>query len=126
MSQKNAKLTAFRMLSVKSRTTSELKKKLKLKGFSEGEIEEAVETCKRLGYLNDAEEKQRRIERLKERGYGPHFIGAKLQCEVFMSDEEQKQRIEQQVRKRSGKSRAQIVRALQRRGFDLNFIFETI
>src|SRR5271156_74780 len=73
-----AKIAALRLLSIKSRSIAEIRKKLTLKGYSPEEIQEAIGVCQRLGYLNDQEEAARRLEKWKRRGYGPYVVAYKL------------------------------------------------
>lgn len=126
MAEKSAKLTAFRMLAIKNFTTVELKRKLKLKRFSDEAILDAISACQRLGYLNDEEEEQRRIGKLKSRGYGPYVISAKLGKPVKISIAEQKKSAMGFIQKKKGKTKEQILRALQRRGFDLEALLEVV
>jgi len=127
-----AKIVALRLLSIKGRTVQELKKKLSLKSFPPEEIEEALQTCIRLGYLDDAQEGQRRTERLKKRGYGPRYIAAKMRHEGLkassISASEQKAMILDLLKKPAWqkKERAKLMGALQRRGFDMQSILELL
>lgn len=126
MAEKSAKLTAFRMLAIKNFTTIELKRKLKLRKFSDEAILEAISACERLGYLNDEEEEKRRVEKLKSRGYGPYIISAKLGKSVKIPIAEQKKSVVAFIQKKKGKTKQQILRALQRRGFDLEALLEVV
>ncbi len=68
----------LRLLSIKSRTAHELRKKLILKGFGQDEIEAAIQKFTKLGYLNDQEVLDRRFESYLKRGYGPRLIALKF------------------------------------------------
>lgn len=128
MTAKNAKLVALRLLSIRSLSVLELRKKLTLRGFSQEEIEEAIDLCRQYGYLNDAEEAQRRIERLKRKGYGPHLISAKLHFQglqsVEISAEAQIEAIRNLINKPAWKKKEKrnLIAGLQRRGFDFECI----
>lgn len=121
-----------RLLAIKSRTTEELRKKLKLKGFGHDEIEMTIQKFTSLGYLNDHEIVDRRFEAFLKRGYGPRLIALKfkqqglkmppyptalqkqvalnlLKTTAFQKKDPQKQGA-----------------ALQRRGFDLDVIFSVL
>jgi SOS response regulatory protein OraA/RecX len=132
MTAKNAKIISLRLLSIKSLTVFELRKKLTLRGFSSVEIDEAVECCKRYGYLNDDEEVQRRTEKMRRRGYGPHLIGAKLQAQglksIPISSKDQIETIRSLIAKPAWKKkeRRKLLAALQRRGFDFECILAAV
>lgn len=127
-----AKIAALRLLSIKSRSIAEIRKKLTLKGYSLEEIQEAIEVCQRLGYLNDQEEAARRLEKWKRRGYGPYVIAYKLKEAglkgVPVSKNEQVQLIRGLIQKSiwKKKGREKKIATLQRRGFDLDAILEVI
>ena len=122
----------FRLLAIKSRTAHELRKKLSLKGFGPDEIEMAIQKFTTWGYLNDQEILDRRFEAYLKRGYGPRLIALKfkqqglkmppypsalqkdvasalLKTTAFKKKDPQKQGA-----------------ALQRRGFDLEVIYQVI
>jgi len=132
MTAKSAKLVALRLLSIKSRTTLELRKKLTLRGFSLQEVNEAISICRGYGYLNDEEEATRRFERLKQKGYGPRLIAAKLQAQGLqiseMSFRDQVAAIRNLIVKPAWKKKEKrnLIAALQRRGFDFQCILEVI
>lgn len=132
MTEKSAKLVSLRLLSIKSRTTLELRKKLTLRGFSVEEIDEAISLCRRYGYLNDDAEGKRRSEQLKQRGYGPLLIAAKLRAQGLqvseMSFQDQVTAIKNLLTKPlwQKKEKRNLIAALQRRGFDFQCILEVI
>lgn len=129
MTAKNAKLAALRLLGIKNRTVLELKKKLKLRGFSSEEVDRAVEACRTYGYLNDEEEAQRRVEQLKRKGYGPQLIAAKFQHQGLIppkiSFDDQMIAIRHLMTKSAWKKKEKkrLIAALKRRGFDFEAIF---
>lgn len=128
----SAKNRLLKLLSIKSRSIAEARKKLSLKGYPEEEIEEAIEACRRLGYLNDAEESGRRQEKWKRRGYGPHIVAYKLKEAGLkyqpVSRKEQASQIRELLQKPlwKKKPREKKIAALQRRGFNLDLILELI
>ena len=127
---------ALRLLSLKSYSTYELKKKLLRKGFSSEEIDPVLEKYLRLGYLNDSDLTERRIEAFKRKGYGPYWIAAKLKTlglsqglkASSYSQEEQKAVIQKVLKTPlfAKKEKNKQIAALQRRGFDLETILEII
>ena len=125
------KITA-RLLAIKSRTTDELRKKLKLKGFHPDEIEIAIKKFTHLGYLNDAEIVTRRFEMLIKKGYGPRLVAIKLQQQGLKMPSYPialQKKVAQDLLKTSAfrkKDPQKQGAALQRRGFDLDVIFSLI
>ncbi len=123
---------AIRLLSLKSQSSCELRKKLTRKGFSTQEIDPVLEKYTRLGYLNDADLTKRRSEAYKKKGYGPHWITGKLRQQGLRPPpyplEEQKANIAKLLGTAAflKKNSSQQLSALQRRGFDLQAILDTI
>ena len=123
---------ALRLLSLKSFSTSELRKKLMRRGYAPEAIEPLLKKYQRLGYLNDQDLSARRIEAYKRRGYGPHYIAGKFKQQGLkpssFTPDEQKEAIDRLLRSPiyANKNRNQRISALQRRGFDLHTIFETV
>jgi SOS response regulatory protein OraA/RecX len=123
---------ALRLLSLKSYSTYELRKKLIRRGFDPQEIELVLAKYQRLGFLNDKDLAERRQEAYKKRGYGPHRVTGKfkqqgLKPSSYTSDE-QKEAILRLLKTPIflRKDRNKQIAALQRRGFDLEVIFEVI
>ena len=71
---------SFRILSVRSFFSLEMKQKLEKKCLSEKAIQEALEKCKEIGALNDNEQAARFIESQKRKGRGPYLIALKLRA----------------------------------------------
>lgn len=122
----------LRLLAIKSRTTEELRKKLILKGFSAAEIEPVIQKFTKLGYLNDQEMSERRFQIYLQKGYGPRYIALKMKQQGLRMPP-YPAHLQRQVathllktaafqRKDSAKKGA----ALQRRGFDLEVIYQVI
>ncbi len=132
MQDKEVKKIALRLLSIRSYSSAELRKKLNPRGFSEEEVEWAIAECTRLGFLNDVEEAARRTERFKRKGYGPALIAFKMKSsglkEIRLSVEEQKETIRALLKKEAWKKKDRIkkIAALQRRGFDMHCILAVI
>jgi len=123
---------ALRLLSLKSYSTCELRKKLIRRGFDPQEIEPVLEKYQRLGFLNDKDLAERRLETFKRKGYGPHRVAGKfkqqgLKASSYTSDE-QKEAILRLLKTPIfvRKDRNKQIAALQRRGFDLEVIFEVM
>ena len=127
-----AKLAALRFLSIKSRSSWELKKKLTSKGFSAQEVDQAISECRRLGYLDDGEEARRRSASLKTKGYGARFIALKLKMQGLeapqkpVKEEAETIRLLLQKPAWRKKEKPKCIAALQRRGFDLETILAVI
>jgi regulatory protein len=122
----------LRLLSIKSRTVHELRKKLSLKGFGEEEIEQVIQKFTRLGYLNDQEIVDRRFEAFLKRGYGPRLIVLKFKQQGLKMPPYPTS-LQRQVARELLKTAAFKKKdpqkqgaALQRRGFDLEVIYELI
>jgi len=132
MKEKEVKRVALRLLSIKSYSSLELRKKLNLRGFLEEEITWVIGECIRLGFLNDQEEAKRRTERFKRRGYGPLLIAFKMKGtglkETRLSSAEQIEVIRELLKKEAWKKkdRTKKIAALQRRGFDMQCILAVI
>jgi len=122
----------LRLLSLKSYSTYELRKKLIRKGFVPQEIETVLEKFQKLGFLNDQDLAERRGAAYKRRGYGPHRIAGKFKQQGLKpssySPEEQKEIILRLLETPAflRKDRNKKIAALQRRGFDLEILFDII
>lgn len=122
----------LRLLSIKSRTAEELRKKLKLKGFGSREVEVVIQKFTELGYLNDQELAAHRFDFFLKRGYGPRIVAFKfkqlgLQMPPYSADL-QKQVASDLLKTASFRKKEPQKQgaALQRRGFDLEVIYEVI
>lgn len=122
----------LRLLSLKSYSTYELRKKLIRKGFEPQEVEIVLEKFQKLGFLNDQDLAERRVEAYKRRGYGPHRIAGKFKQQGLKPSsycpQEQKEIILRLLNSPAflRKDRNKKIAALQRRGFDLEIIFEVV
>jgi SOS response regulatory protein OraA/RecX len=127
MDPKLARKTAFRLLAMRSYHSVKLRQKLIEKGFSEEISDGVIEECKRLGFLQDEEWEKNAILREFKRGHGPRYIEMKLRLSrqkvrFFITREMQRERMAQLLHKLGPKEKA--LRALQRRGFDLDIAIE--
>lgn len=119
---------ALHLLSLKSQSSYELRKKLILRGFTPKEIEPVIEKYKNLGYLSDGDLAERRASYYQKKGYGPRWVSVKLKSQGLRPPsypiEEQKGAIKKVLQTPAflRKSSAQKMAALQRRGFDLEAI----
>lgn len=122
----------LQLLSLKSYSTCELRKKLIRKGFDPQAIEPVLEKFQKKGFLNDQDLAGRRLEAYKKRGYGPHWIAGKLKQQGLKASsylpEEQKEGILRLLKTPifARKDKNKQIAALQRRGFDLEAIFQVI
>jgi SOS response regulatory protein OraA/RecX len=122
----------LRLLSIKSFSTCELRKKLTRKGFPLEEIERVLEKFVSRGFINDRELAERRVELYKRKGYGPQWIKGKLKTQglrpTSYSQEEQKEAIKRLLATSNfdRKEKNNKIAALQRRGFDLEIIFQIV
>jgi SOS response regulatory protein OraA/RecX len=129
MDPKLARKTAFRLLAMRSYHSVKLYEKLIGKGFSEEVCREVIEECKRLGFLQDEEWERSAILRELRRGHGPRYIEMKLRLSrqkvrSLITRDMQRERIAQLAPKLGPKEKA--LRALQRRGFDLDIAIEMV
>jgi len=69
---------AYRLLARRAYSKQELTDKLLAKGFTEAAVTRTVERLTAQGYLDDARLAADQAERLRERGFGPEAIKAKL------------------------------------------------
>ena len=96
------------------------------------EIEAVLNKCISRGYINDRELAERRAELYKKKGYGPLWISGKLKNQGLKlpsySWDEQRAVLEKLLTTPifAKKDRDKQIAALQRRGFDLQVIFQVI
>ena len=69
---------ALRLLTRRDHSCKELVRKLRLRGFASRQIDESVEKCKRLNYLDDERFSDNYIQLLQRKGFGPNRIQEKL------------------------------------------------
>ena len=69
-SQKKALNSALRILAPRDHSKYELVRKLKQRGFSREDIDEAIASCERFDYINDERTALVYIRQLKRKGYG--------------------------------------------------------
>ena len=127
MDPKLARKTAFRLLAMRSYHSVKLYQKLIDKGFPEEVCRDVIEECKRLGFLQDEEWEKNAILREFKRGHGPRYIEMKLRLSrqkvrALITRDMQRERMGQLVSKLGPREKA--LRALQRRGFDLDIAIE--
>ena len=65
---------ALRLLTRRNHARKELAEKLRLRGFPEDAVEEALVACERYGYLDDDETARRFFRELRRKGNGPSKI----------------------------------------------------
>lgn len=128
--------TALKLLARRAHFEKELKEKLVRKELDTKEIEEAMRWCRERGYLDDIEVAAQWIKEQVRKGHGPRLLWAKLKTKCDLSDEvlwELLGKIDQEAaiyrlleRRYAGKEREKVMAALQRRGFDLEVITQTL
>jgi regulatory protein len=84
---RDAKETAFRLLSRRSHSRQELSRKLGQRGFDGAAIGEAIALCDSLGYLDDAALARRWRIRMQENGYGARRIRMTLAQKGFTPEQ---------------------------------------
>lgn len=132
MIEKTCKITALRILSRKSYSVAELRKKLIDREFSPEVVEATICYLAEHGFINDQLEAERRVHRLQERGFGPYQISGRLAKAGLaverMTREEQRETIVKLLEKTAvkRKEKHKKIAFLQRRGFDLECILEVI
>lgn len=77
-SRKKALNSALRILTPRDHSKYELFRKLKQRGFSREDIDDAIASCERFDYINDERTAQVYIRQLKSKGYGKKRIQLEL------------------------------------------------
>jgi regulatory protein len=77
-SRKRAFNTSLRILTRRDHSQYELVRKLKQRGFSTEDIDDAISACKRFDYINDERTARVHIRQLKRKGYGKKRIQLEL------------------------------------------------
>lgn len=132
--------TALRWLTIRERTESELRLKLKRKGFEPSEIDAAIERVRNLGYLDDVRFARGRAQALLGRGkLGPRGVAARLAA-AGVTREQAKEAVQEAMSERDElelaraalkkkrvdrddpKSRARAARFLLARGFSSDVV----
>lgn len=118
---------ACKLLTVKDLFSSEIRSKMKKKGFSEGEIEDSISKLLKLNYLDDEELLPRYLRHYLEKGMGPLLIRQKLQAkgvrvEFDLPFDEQEEVINRLMEKHAAKPKEKMFQFLMRRGFEVDVI----
>lgn len=132
----SALVAALRLLGRKNYFSEELVQKLQAKGYEKEEIEGAIQSLLKEGYLNDEEQLRRFVANKQSRGYGPAAIRwqlrGKCRMELEVSLEEQISAIHDFLAKRAPdwkerdyKSKQALFATLQRRGFSMEAIMKS-
>jgi len=85
-SSKRALDTALRILTPRDHSKYELVQKLKQRGFSRVDIDDAICACVRFDYINDVRTAQVYIRQLKRKGYGKKRIRLELNKKRLKGD----------------------------------------
>ena len=78
--------TALRILTPRDHSKYELVQKLKQRGFSRVDIDDAISGCVRFDYINDVRTAQVYIRQLKRKGYGKKRIRLELNKKRLKGD----------------------------------------
>jgi regulatory protein len=136
---KRAKLTALRMLAVRRLTEAQLWTKLERKGFVDEAIREAVEACKRAGFLDDALFAElyvhgkrkplgdtRLVAELVGRGIDRDVAVRAVEASEAAQDERARAAFEKLLRTKPSLSYPSAARALERNGFPASLIYRIL
>ncbi|MES2273425.1 MAG: RecX family transcriptional regulator [Chlamydiota bacterium] len=135
---KLARLTAYRLIAMRSYCSPQLFRKIKEKGFSETICKGVIEELQNSGYLQDEEFEERAILREFQKGYGPRYIEMKLRSaglgrlniRKLITESMQREQIRRLIRKFSfGSSATSLqkgIRTLLRRGFDSEIVLKEL
>ena len=130
MTDTEAYRAAVRLLAASDKTPTELCERLTAKGIDEKAAEEAIERLKQEGFLNELSYAEKTVRRLYDACYGKEYIRAYLQNKKFSDhaldfaesvmdqldfDKSAKKYFAEQ--KKAGKTSAQALSALYKRGF---------
>jgi len=139
--------TALRILARRDHSRYELVQKLKQRGFSREDIDDAISSCERFDYINDEQTAQIYIRQLKRKGYGKKRIqlelnkkglkGTRIQSilDQSVSETDEREGAERLVKKNIKrftrekdplKRRDKIYRFLHARGFSQGIISEIL
>jgi len=83
---KSALNAALRILTPRDHSKYELVQKLKQRGFSSVDIDDAISACLRFDYINDVRTAQVYIRQLKRKGYGKKRIRLELNKKRLKGD----------------------------------------
>ena len=78
--------TALRILTPRDHSKYELVQKLKQRGFTRADIDDAISACMRFDYINDVRTAKVYIRQLKRKGYGKKRIGLELNRKGLKGD----------------------------------------
>ena len=85
-SSNKALSTALRILTPRDHSRYELVQKLKQRGFSREDIDDAISACLRFDYINDVRTTKAYIRQLKRKGYGKKRIQLELNKKGLKGD----------------------------------------
>ncbi|MBO4423516.1 MAG: RecX family transcriptional regulator [Clostridia bacterium] len=130
MNEDRAYAAAVRLLSVSDKTPAALIARLTEKGFDEGDAAEAAARLIREGYLNEERLAEKTVRKLFGQHYGREYISSYLAAKLFSEDAlgyaealmdgldfDASAKQYREALMKSGKSKAQAMSALYRRGF---------
>lgn len=137
---KIARGLVYKLLALKGYMKAELVAKLKRRKIDPRAIEEILQECEKLGYLNDQREGALFVHREKRKGWGPHRIALKLKSKApeltelaNSSSEEQLEMIETWIQKKLRgqnfedlKVKQRLYRFLKNKGFEEELIRQSL
>ena len=85
-SRKRALNAALRILTRRDHSRYELVRKLKQRGFSKEDIDDAVSSCEKFDYVNDERTTKVYIRQLKRKGYGKKRVQLELSKKGLKGD----------------------------------------
>lgn len=131
MNDTDAYRAAIRLLAASNKTPGQLNMRLSEKGFSDTEIKEAVKRLENEGYLNERAYAEKTVDKLYNGFYGRGYILAYMAdkgfsaealelADDYMKDLDFDKSAKEYYKKllSSGKTKAQALSALSRRGFN--------
>jgi len=130
----------YKLLALRGYMKLELVEKLKTRKIDPRAINEVLQECERLGYLDDQREGKLFIGRQKRKGWGPNMIALKLKSKApdlldlaKISNEEQLEMIKHWIKKKTLrqdfeeiKVKQKLYRFLKNKGFEETLIREAL
>jgi len=131
---------AFKLLALRGYMKAELENKLKSRKIDPKAIDEVLNDCERLGFLDDQREGKLFVNRHKQKGWGPLMIALKLKSKApnlthlaTISSDEQLKMIQHWIDKKTRsqdfddiKCKQKLYRFLKGKGFDDTLIRQSL
>ena len=137
---KIARSIVYKLLALRGYMKLELVEKLKTRKIDPRAIEEVLQECEKLGYLDDQREGKLFVNNQKRKGWGPNMIALKLKSKApdllylaKISNEEQLEMIKHWIKKKTLrqdfkdiKVKQKLYRFLKNKGFEETLIRESL